>query len=197
MSVAYPAGTVFLDANVFLHNVFAHRRYQAYCRTLLRKVEAGEIAGVTSVLVLDEVLFRMLIAETARTFSVPFRQAHQFLKDHPDKVADAEAILGRHRQDQLHASPAHPGCDTSRFPEKPGPGPAARAVAPRCFSPDGDAARGNHSPRHHRRRPRPCDWPPGVQARAASLSGFLVRETLLRRGGDVLSSPPCFRASRH
>ena len=48
MSAAYPAGTVFLDANVFLHNVFAHRLYQTYCRTLLRKVEAGEIDGVTS-----------------------------------------------------------------------------------------------------------------------------------------------------
>jgi len=88
VSAAYPAGTVFLDANVFLHNVFAHRLYQTYCRTLLRKVEAGEIDGVTSVLVLDEVLFRMLIAETARTFSIPVRQAHQFLKDHPDRIAE-------------------------------------------------------------------------------------------------------------
>jgi predicted nucleic acid-binding protein len=87
VSVAYPAGTVFLDANVFLHNVFAHRLYQAYCRTLLRKVETGEIVGVTSILVLDEVLFRMLIAETARTFSIPVRQAHLFLKDHPDRIA--------------------------------------------------------------------------------------------------------------
>ena len=65
MNAVYPTGKVFLDANIFLFDVFADPGYGAYCRDLILKVEDEEIMGITSVMVLDEVLFKMLIAEAA------------------------------------------------------------------------------------------------------------------------------------
>ncbi len=87
MTFLHPTSPAFIDANIFLHDVFAHPRYQAYCRTLLQKVESGEVNGVTSVMVLDEVLFKMLIAEASQQYNVPLGQVPRFLKGDPDKIS--------------------------------------------------------------------------------------------------------------
>ena len=52
MSAVYPTGNVFLDANIFLFDVFADPGYGAYCRDLILKVEDEEIMGITSVMVM-------------------------------------------------------------------------------------------------------------------------------------------------
>ncbi len=54
-----PAGkTVFLDANIFLYEVFDHPNFGDGSYRILKDVEEGILNGVTSTLVLDEVLFK-------------------------------------------------------------------------------------------------------------------------------------------
>lgn len=50
---------MFIDANIFLHSIYSTSQTRR-CHAFLRKVESGEQNALTSVMVLDEVLFNLL-----------------------------------------------------------------------------------------------------------------------------------------
>lgn len=54
---------VFIDANIYLFNALDDPRYGEASTRFLERIERGEIKAVTNVLVLNEVAFKILIAE--------------------------------------------------------------------------------------------------------------------------------------
>jgi len=77
---------VFLDANIFLEHLLSS---EPTCTTVFQRLRAGEIRGVTSVVVLAEVRHRLLLTEAVRRGYVTRPQrALEVLRTRPD-------ILGR------------------------------------------------------------------------------------------------------
>ena len=54
---------VFVDANIYLFNALDDPRYGESSTQFLEKIERGEVKAVTNVLVLNEVAFKILMAE--------------------------------------------------------------------------------------------------------------------------------------
>ena len=56
-----PTERSFIDASVFLLDVFDDEKYGEYCHRLIliTRIENDVIQGITSIMVLDEVLFKL------------------------------------------------------------------------------------------------------------------------------------------
>lgn len=81
-----PSGTrLFIDANIFIYH-FTNVPLTAACTTFLQRVEAGDLQGFTSVIVLAEVAHRLMILEAIRTSGLPSRTAVKHLKENPTLV---------------------------------------------------------------------------------------------------------------
>jgi predicted nucleic acid-binding protein len=59
------ADPIFVDANIFLFHAFAHPKHGDAASRFLERVELGEVDAVTSVLVENEVLYKILLQEAA------------------------------------------------------------------------------------------------------------------------------------
>ena len=62
---------IFIDANIFLFHAFDDENYGEIATSFLTRVESGEINAVTSALVIDEVLFKILVQEAAAHLKKP------------------------------------------------------------------------------------------------------------------------------
>lgn len=80
-----PARRVFIDANVFIYH-FTQTPLSASSTAFLRRVEAGDIQRITSVVVLAEVAHRPMVLEAISTFGFASRTAVRQLKAHPALV---------------------------------------------------------------------------------------------------------------
>ncbi len=56
---------IFIDANIFIYNALDDLHYAESCTDFLRLVETNKIKGVITPHVMDEVLFKILIAEAS------------------------------------------------------------------------------------------------------------------------------------
>ncbi len=65
------ADTIFVDANIFLFHVFADPRRGDAARRFLERVELAQVNAVTSVLVENEVIFKILLQEAASDLDNP------------------------------------------------------------------------------------------------------------------------------
>jgi predicted nucleic acid-binding protein len=83
-----PKGTnVYIDANIFLFVAFK-QKYIEDCKDFLKKICEKEINGFFSLVVLDEVLFKLIQAEASGKFKIPMNSTVQFLKENPDKITE-------------------------------------------------------------------------------------------------------------
>jgi predicted nucleic acid-binding protein len=57
---------IFIDANIFIYNALDDPGYAESCSDFLRRVETNKIKGVITSHVMDEVLFKILIAEASQ-----------------------------------------------------------------------------------------------------------------------------------
>ena len=78
-----------VDTNIFIYWVTDHPRFGGTCEKFMQRVEKGEISGVVPGIILNELLHRLMIAETitnghADTVQVAVRQ----LKQHPEIIRD-------------------------------------------------------------------------------------------------------------
>ncbi len=65
---------IFIDANIFIYNALDDPRYAESCSDFLRQVETNKLKGVITPHVMDEVLFKILIAEASQhieNFTLP------------------------------------------------------------------------------------------------------------------------------
>ncbi len=83
-----PKGTnVYIDANIFLF-VALKQKYLEESKHFLKKVHKKELNGFVSIVVLDEVLFKLIQAEASVKFNIPISSTVQFLKMNPDKMQE-------------------------------------------------------------------------------------------------------------
>jgi predicted nucleic acid-binding protein len=79
-----PAGSVvFIDANVSLAVIFGERN-ALIAEDFLARIESEEITGVTSVVVINEIFHRSLVAETCKLLGVSPSIALRKLKKEPE-----------------------------------------------------------------------------------------------------------------
>lgn len=87
-----PAGKmVFVDANIFLYEIFNHPDFGEGSYIILNDIEQGILKGVTSTLVLDEVLYKMILMEASNKFKISLKNTASFLKKNPEKIPQMES----------------------------------------------------------------------------------------------------------
>ena len=57
---------IFIDANIFIYNALDDSHYAESCSDFLKQVETNKLKGVITPHVMDEVLFKILIAEASQ-----------------------------------------------------------------------------------------------------------------------------------
>lgn len=57
---------IFIDANIFIYNALDNPLYAESCTDFLRQVERDKINGVITPHIMDEVLFKILVAEASQ-----------------------------------------------------------------------------------------------------------------------------------
>jgi predicted nucleic acid-binding protein len=78
------ADPIFVDANIFLFHAFAHPQRGDAARRFLERVELAQVNAVTSVLVVNEVLFKVLLQEAALRLERPIIwNVRRALRDDP------------------------------------------------------------------------------------------------------------------
>ena len=78
-----PASRIFLDSTIFIYHATGA---SPQCRALLERCEVGEVAGVTSVVVLAEVAHRLMIIEAVAIGLVSGKDVVKKLRARPDLV---------------------------------------------------------------------------------------------------------------
>ena len=84
--------TIFIDANIFLNTILGAGKESESCARFLEMADAGDFPSATSVIVLNEVLHRLLIAFIIKSRGVSSDSAVHHLKLHPEQVRDAGTV---------------------------------------------------------------------------------------------------------
>jgi predicted nucleic acid-binding protein len=67
-----PTGeTVFLDANIFYYHFVSLPGLSTACKDFLRRIEQGELTGVTATVVLAEAQHKVMLAEAVQKYGLP------------------------------------------------------------------------------------------------------------------------------
>ena len=101
---------MFIDANIFLYSVYSTSQTRR-CQAFLRKVDSGEQNAITSVMVMDEVLFnmmkRMSFEDSERVVQKFLTISHlQVVAVTPENFIDSLSFVrqGLDPHDALHAA---------------------------------------------------------------------------------------------
>jgi uncharacterized protein len=65
-----PQSKIFIDTNIFLYGALGYTKYRASCRAFLQNIESGTYFAATSALVLNEIVHKLILAETAKTYQM-------------------------------------------------------------------------------------------------------------------------------
>ncbi len=83
-----PKGTsVYIDANIFLF-VALKQKHLEESKDFLKRAHKKEINGFISIVVLDEVLFKLIQAEASSKLKMPLSSTVQFLKGNPERISE-------------------------------------------------------------------------------------------------------------
>jgi len=75
---------VFIDTNIFLYHISEHSIYGRSCTEFLNRIENGEIKGVTSVVVLNELLHKLILAEVVEKRGLKLYRVIDYIKRNPN-----------------------------------------------------------------------------------------------------------------
>jgi len=78
-----PGSRIFLDSTIFIYHA---TKVSLQCRSLLERCESGDVAGITSVVVLAEVAHRLMLVEAVATGLVSGKDVVKKLRARPDLV---------------------------------------------------------------------------------------------------------------
>jgi len=87
-----PGSAVFIDSNIFLYVTLAHPKYRYSCKRFLERVDEGDLHGLTSVLVCNEVFHRLMIAEITKRLGITAKQAVKLIKERPETIEKLEIV---------------------------------------------------------------------------------------------------------
>ncbi len=84
---------VFIDSNIFIYEFSSHEEFGPPCLEFLRRVEETDVLGVTSVNVLDEVLYKSMLIEISNIEDISISEASVELRDSPEKINKLERSI--------------------------------------------------------------------------------------------------------
>lgn len=88
-----PESKVFVDANIYLHTILGHPLYKYRCQRFLENIENGLYRAMTSSLVLNEVLHKLMLAEAVRMYKLSSeRDALKLIKEKPELISNMSEV---------------------------------------------------------------------------------------------------------
>ena len=88
-----PKSKIFIDANIFLYGAMDYTRYRAACRAFLQNIESGTYFAATSALVLNEIVHKLILAETAKTYRLRSEsEAKKLIEDKPETISSLTRV---------------------------------------------------------------------------------------------------------
>ncbi len=81
------SSSVFIDANIFIYYVTEHPQFVDSCEKLIEKMDKGEVSGMSSLFVLNEVLHKMMMLEVCKKYNKDMGQAIQYLRKKPEAIS--------------------------------------------------------------------------------------------------------------
>ncbi len=90
-----PSGSsIYLDANVFIYDFGPDPQYGLACRSLLKRIEDGDLEGFTSAQDMSNVAHRLMTLEACQTFGWPYAGIAHRLRTHPAELARLSRFQG-------------------------------------------------------------------------------------------------------
>jgi predicted nucleic acid-binding protein len=87
------SSNVFIDPNRFLYHIMKHPKLFPSCKDFLTRIEAGEYNGFTSILAINEVLHKLMLAEAIKTYGLRSeRDAIRLLKEKPEMISELSQV---------------------------------------------------------------------------------------------------------
>ena len=88
-----PKSKIFIDANIFLYGAMDYTRYRAACRAFLQNIESGTYFAATSALVLNEIVHKLILAETTKTYRLRSEsEAKKLIEDKPGTISSLTRV---------------------------------------------------------------------------------------------------------
>jgi predicted nucleic acid-binding protein len=98
-----PAGSrIFIDTNIFFYQIVKLPTFWEPCEAFLERVKARELEAFTSVAVLNELLYKLVLAEVAQREGIPDHQAFGFISHNPKVLGELKTYGS---MDKLEAIP--------------------------------------------------------------------------------------------
>ncbi len=79
--------SVYIDSNIFIYDATGHVRYSPACKDFLKRIEKGELQGITSAITLIEVLQKLILIEVGERENIDIGQALRRIKQTPEVLA--------------------------------------------------------------------------------------------------------------
>ena len=93
LDLLVPQSKIFIDANIFLYGAMDYTKYRATCRAFLQNIESGTYFAATSALVLNEVIHKLILAETTKTYRLRSEsEAKKLIEDKPETISSLTRV---------------------------------------------------------------------------------------------------------
>jgi len=84
---------IFVDANIFLYAILGHPALKPRCQKFLVNIENGLYRAITSSLVFNEVMHKLMLAEAIRTYGLSSeREALKLIKEKPELISNMSLV---------------------------------------------------------------------------------------------------------
>ncbi len=88
-----PQSNIFIDTNIFLYGAMDYSKYRAACRAFLQNIESGTYLAATSALVLNEIVHKLILAETTKTYRLRSEgEAKKLIEDKPETISSLTKV---------------------------------------------------------------------------------------------------------
>lgn len=88
-----PQSKIFIDTNIFLYGAMDYSKYRATCRAFLQNIESGVYLAATSALVLNEIVHKLILAETTKTYRLRSEsEAKKLIEDKPETISSLTRV---------------------------------------------------------------------------------------------------------
>ena len=88
-----PQSNIFIDTNIFLYGALDYTKYRATCRAFLQNIESGTYFAATSALVLNEIIHKLILAETTKTYHPRSEsEARKLIEDKPETISSLARV---------------------------------------------------------------------------------------------------------
>ncbi|PKP58235.1 MAG: hypothetical protein CVT88_07680 [Candidatus Altiarchaeales archaeon HGW-Altiarchaeales-1] len=81
---------MFIDANIFIFTITENPKYIRSCEALLNSIRNNKIKAYTSVNVVEEVVYKIMMFELVEKYALEFKEIKSFLKKNPEVVRELE-----------------------------------------------------------------------------------------------------------